>query len=117
MNRTRFRSHRPLPSSLIALALSAAACVLSIAPAAAGHGNGNGNPHDVVTISGSPAPSVTTGQTYTFTPSASDSLGRTLSYDIANMPAWASFSTSSGQLVGTPSAASVGQYSNIMITV
>lgn len=110
MNRTHYRGRRPLQSSL--LALCAAASALSVTPAAA-----HWRQHDVLTISGAPGPSVTAGQSYAFTPSASDSFGRTLSYRIANMPAWASFSTSSGQLLGTPSAASVGVYSNIVITV
>ena len=33
------------------------------------------------------------------------------------MPSWATFSTSSGQLSGTPSGTSVGAYSNIVIAV
>src|SRR5215471_3295287 len=72
---------------------------------------------DQVTISGTPVASITAGQTYSFTPTASDSLGRTLVFAISNMPAWATFNTSSGQLSGTPSAGNVGTYSNIVIGV
>ena len=44
-------------------------------------------------ISGSPATSVTIGQAYNFTPTASDPEGQPLTFSIANRPAWASFST------------------------
>src|SRR5215469_4405901 len=71
--------------------------------------------HDHVSISGMPAASVTVGQTYSFTPTASDSQGRSLTFAIANMPAWATFNAATGQLSGTPSASSAGSYSNIVI--
>jgi hypothetical protein len=115
MHRTRHRSHRPLHSSLTAFALSTAAYVISPAPAVAG--GQHWRLHDSLSISGAPAASVTAGQAYTFTPAASDSIGRALQFSILNMPAWATFSTSSGQLSGTPSAANVGSYGNITITV
>lgn len=69
------------------------------------------------TISGTPATSVTAGTAYSFTPNGYDPEGRTLGYSIANRPAWASFSTSTGHLYGTPSSSHVGTYSNITITV
>lgn len=68
-------------------------------------------------IGGTPAGSVIAGFAYSFTPSASDPDGDTLTYSIVNRPAWASFSTSTGRLSGTPTAAQVGTYSNIRITV
>jgi hypothetical protein len=71
--------------------------------------------HDQVTISGSPPASVTAGQAYSFTPTATDSLGRTLVFAITNMPSWATFNTSSGQLSGTPPAGCMGSYANIVI--
>jgi hypothetical protein len=69
------------------------------------------------TISGSPAGSVQATQAYSFTPSASDPDGDRLTYSIVNRPTWATFSTSSGRLSGTPSSAHVGAYSNIVISV
>ena len=42
-------------------------------------------------ISGSPATSVTVGQAYSFTPTASDPDGQALSFSIANRPSWATF--------------------------
>jgi Putative Ig domain len=71
---------------------------------------------DPVKISGSPPASVVAGQIYSFTPTASDALGRRLVFTIANKPSWASFNSSSGQLSGTPSSAAVGTYSNIVIS-
>ena len=72
---------------------------------------------DHVTISGSPATSVTAGQSYSFTPTAADSQGRTLTFSVTNQPSWASFNTSNGRLSGMPSSGSVGTYSNIVIAV
>jgi putative Ig domain-containing protein len=69
------------------------------------------------TISGAPPTTVIAGQTYTFTPTASSPRGAPLTFSIANMPAWASFSTSTGKLSGTPSTANVGTYANVLITV
>ncbi len=68
-------------------------------------------------ISGSPATSVTAGNNYSFTPTASDSDGDTLSFTITNKPAWAQFNTSTGTLSGTPANSDAGNYSNIIITV
>ncbi len=68
-------------------------------------------------ISGTPAPSVTEGQPYSFTPTASDPDGNALTFSIAGKPAWASFNTANGQLSGTPGAGSAGAYANIRITV
>jgi len=69
------------------------------------------------TISGTPVTSVTSGQPYSFRPTASDPDGQTLSFGIANKPSWATFSTTTGQLSGTPAAANAGTYSNIVISV
>lgn len=69
------------------------------------------------TIGGSPPASVSEGAPYSFTPSASDADGDTLSFDIVNMPAWASFDTASGRLFGTPAAGDAGVYADITITV
>jgi len=68
-------------------------------------------------ISGTPPGSVAVGQSYSFKPTASDADGDTLTFSIQNKPAWATFSSSSGQLSGTPQAADVGSYANIIISV
>jgi hypothetical protein len=67
------------------------------------------------TISGTPATSVAAGQFYSFLPSASDPDGDTLAFTIQNKPSWASFSSTTGRLSGTPS--STGTFGNIVIRV
>lgn len=56
-------------------------------------------------ISGSPPTSATVGRSYDFRPAARDANGDRLSFSIANKPTWASFSTRTGRLSGTPAAA------------
>lgn len=91
---------------------SAALPAFSISASTAG-GGGNQAPR----ISGTPPTSVRSGTAYAFTPTASDPNGDALTFSIRNKPSWASFSTSSGRLSGTPSGAQVGTYSNVTITV
>jgi len=69
------------------------------------------------TISGTPVTTATEGQAYSFQPSASDPDGDSLTYSITNKPSWASFSSSTGRLSGTPAAGSAGTYGNIVISV
>src|SRR5215468_3886768 len=90
---------------------SSALAAFSIAVSAPG--NGGGPP----TISGRPATAVLAGSLYSFTPAASDPGGHPLSFSIHNQPSWASFSSASGTLSGTPTAAEAGSYGNIVITV
>jgi hypothetical protein len=68
-------------------------------------------------ITGTPATSVQAGGHYSFQPAASDADGNTLTFAIANKPSWATFSTTTGQLSGTPATTNVGAYSNITISV
>jgi hypothetical protein len=69
------------------------------------------------TITGTPLTSVVVGTAYSFQPSASDPDGNMLSFRIDNMPAWATFSTTTGRLAGTPGAANVGSTANVVISV
>jgi hypothetical protein len=69
------------------------------------------------TISGTPATTVQATQAYSFTPAASDAESQPLTFSIANRPTWASFSTATGRLSGTPTSAQVRSYTNIVITV
>ena len=69
------------------------------------------------TISGSPAASVLVGETYSFTPTASDPDGDVLTFSIENQPNWADFDEDSGSVSGTPPAGSEGMYSQIRISV
>ncbi len=67
------------------------------------------------TITGTPATSVTVGSAYSFTPTARDPNGDPLTFGIQNKPSWATFSTSTGKLSGTPTTA--GTYSGVTIGV
>lgn len=68
-------------------------------------------------ISGTPATNVRVGSAYSFAPSASDPDRQELTFSIVNKPSWASFSTTSGRLSGTPTESDVGTTSGIVITV
>jgi hypothetical protein len=68
-------------------------------------------------ISGTPATSVIVGQTYRFRPTATDADGNTLTFAITNKPDWASFSSTTGELVGTPFSNHTRTYSGIIISV
>ena len=68
------------------------------------------------TITGTPPTTATVGTLYTFTPKATETDGDPLSFSVKNKPSWASFSISTGTLSGTPAAANVGTYPNIIIS-
>jgi hypothetical protein len=69
------------------------------------------------TISGTPATSVTVAQAYAFQPTASDPDGQVLTFSIASKPSWAAFDGATGRLSGTPTAADVGPFANVTISV
>ena len=77
----------------------------------------NDVPNSAPSISGTAAPEVTAGSDYSFTPTANDADGDTLTFSISGLPRWASFNESTGELSGTPQPGDVGTYSNIVITV
>ena len=54
---------------------------------------------------------------YSFTPTANDPDGDSLTFGITGMPSWATFDASTGQVSGTPGPGDVGSYTNIAITV
>ncbi len=57
---------------------------------------------------------------YSFTPTASDAdvgIGGQLTFSIVNMPTWATFNTTTGQLSGTPPRGAAGNYPGIVIRV
>jgi hypothetical protein len=72
-------------------------------------------PNLTPTITGTPATTATVGTAYTFTPKANETDGDPLSFSVKNKPSWAAFSIATGTLSGTPAAANVGTYSNIVI--
>ncbi len=68
-------------------------------------------------ISGTAPTSIQAGSLYSFTPTASDADADVLIFGVANKPSWATFSTATGRLSGTPTATNVGAYSNVAISV
>jgi Putative Ig domain len=68
-------------------------------------------------ISGKSVTTINAGAKYQFVPTASDADGSKLTFSVQNKPEWASFETTTGALTGTPVAANVGTYSNIIVSV
>ena len=69
-------------------------------------------------ISGNPAKTIAEDANYSFTPSVTDADdGDTKTFSIINKPSWATFSTSTGTLSGTPKNSDVGTTSGIIIRV
>ncbi|WP_303851520.1 DUF1566 domain-containing protein [Seleniivibrio woodruffii] len=87
---------------------------------AAGCGGGSGSKdsdkvsNNAPEISGAPIQFLKAGQSYSFTPAASDADGDELVFSIENQPDWATFDTATGTLAGTPTK---GFYRNIKISV
>lgn len=69
------------------------------------------------TITGTPATSVLAGNSYSFQPIASDPNNDTLKFSATNLPPWATINATTGRLSGTPTAADIGTFSNIAISV
>jgi hypothetical protein len=68
-----------------------------------------------VAITNSPGTTATVGSAYTYTPTTSG--GRTtFVWSIVNAPSWATFSTSTGVLTGTPTGAETDTSINITVT-
>jgi len=106
-------SYQPIAVLLTTVTLIAG-CTEDPSEAAATQGPGGTNAPP--SISGSAPTSVTAGNAYSFSPSASDPDGDSLSFSISNRPTWASFDANTGRLSGTPSANNVGTTSGIAIT-
>ena len=76
------------------------------------------NTNDAPTISGTPATSIDEDAAYVFEPTAEDiDPDTTLTFSITNKPSWATFSTSTGALTGTPDKEHVGETTGIVISV
>jgi hypothetical protein len=68
-------------------------------------------------MSGSPPTAIAVGERYAFTPSASDPDGDRLTFSVVQKPDWLTFDTANGTLSGTPSAADVGTYRGLVLSV
>jgi hypothetical protein len=69
----------------------------------------------LIHIAGTPATEVTAGTAYSFQPAVSEATS-SITFSITGQPAWASFSTTTGALTGTPTAAELGTTGEITIT-
>ncbi|MDJ0807637.1 MAG: putative Ig domain-containing protein, partial [Gammaproteobacteria bacterium] len=68
-------------------------------------------------ISGTPASSVVIGDSYSFIPNATDPDDDSLSFNITNLPSWASFDRASGAITGSPEVDDFGLYEDITLSV
>ncbi len=82
-----------------------------------GGGGGGGGGNTAPVISGSPPSSVLQDTAYSFTPSASDADGDSLTFSVSGLPSWASFRRSDGRISGRPGSSDIGIHGNIVITV
>jgi outer membrane protein assembly factor BamB len=98
--------------SIVSFALFIASC--------GGGGGGEGKPKVVEpskpTLSGTPLLTVNENSEYEFTVISQNFNANTLNYSIENLPSWAIFDTSKGQLTGTPNYEQSGTYSTIKIS-
>lgn len=60
---------------------------------------------------------VTEGQPYSFTPTASDADGDSLTFSIEMRPSWANFDPATGSLTGTPGTTDIGTSPGVTISV
>jgi hypothetical protein len=87
----------------------------TLTASATGSTSGSSPANRAPTIGGTPSSGATIGSAYSFQPSAADADGNALGFTIQNRPSWATFSTSTGRLSGTPAAS--GTFANIVIAV
>jgi len=83
----------------------------TVSPTASSSSN---NPPEIF---GTPSTNASIGRTWSFTPSASDPDGDTIEFNVANLPTWANFDPTLGQLSGTPLLGDEGSYNDIEISV
>jgi hypothetical protein len=105
--------------SLVITALSLGGCLSEETDGSAGGFTG-GDPSPGNTppsIAGSPGMAVMIGDTYSFTPTASDADGDSLTFLVQNLPSWATFNASTGTISGQPTLADVGEFANVVISV
>jgi hypothetical protein len=76
-----------------------------------------GNTNSAPTISGNPPSAVMMDSNYSFTPTATDPDGDTLTFNVSNLPSWANFDSANGRVSGQPSLADIGIFSQIQISV
>ncbi len=103
-------------TALTIMSLVLSACLSDEEPGG-GSFSSPGSEGSAPTISGRPPAQVNANSQYSFTPTANDPDGDNLTFSVSGLPSWASFSTSTGRLSGTPSTNDAGSYTNIIISV
>jgi hypothetical protein len=68
-----------------------------------------------LTIGGTPPSTVAVASSYSFQPTAKDTVRSRIKFNIYNKPAWAAFDETTGRLSGRPTRRDVGTYRNITI--
>lgn len=97
-----------------------AAFVLLLSVSCGGGGSDNPSPqteNEPPRIQGIPATKVLVGENYSFIPQASDSDGDSLIFSVQNLPSWADFNTSTGEVNGWPDRTESGNFLDILISV
>jgi len=100
---------------LMAVILTASACSSGSSSSAPAPNSPTGN--QPPTLAGTPPSNAMQDLHYSFRPTASDPEGDPLTFEIANLPTWASFDTASGALTGMPAMQHIGRYAGIVISV
>jgi len=98
-------------------ALLLSGCLAKEKPDSGFVGNGPPEQNSPPTISGNPQTTVMMGDSYSFTPTASDPDGDTLTFSLQNKPVWADFDSSTGTISGIPLLGDIGSYLNIDLSV
>ena len=95
-------------------------CLESASPKDSGadtNGASPSAPNSAPTIFGSPNTAILVGDDYSFTASASDADGDSLTFSVLNLPSWATFDTATGRLAGQVLLGDIGVYDEIRISV
>lgn len=95
----------------------AAVGTLAVSPAAAAAPSTASSFATPLAIKGTPPTTVYAGHTYRFTPVVAAPTGEALRFAIVNRPVWATFSSTTGQLSGTPASTNLGTSPDIVIGV
>ena len=106
--------------TVVSCAFALGGCLESQSQEEGGNGfadPGTPNTNSAPLISGVPPTNIAIGETYSFTPTATDKDGDPLKFSVENKPGWASFDTATGELSGQPTLGQDGDYNNIRITV
>ena len=103
--------------AITSLTLAACGGIGDGASLGSGDGGGGVSSNLPPIIAGTPATALSAGTAYSFTPTAADPDGDRLTFSATNVPAWATFNSTTGKLSGTPSESNVGMTGMITIEV